>query len=391
MKKNICGFFVLMVFALFMSCCGTMAAEEAASDDVKVEAVQNKPLSKKEIKNQKRKELKERQKAQREELKQAQKKEKEEFKLAQKKEKEEIKQAKIKQKEELKQAKKQARENLKQAKEDLKQEKIKQKEELKQAKIATKQQAMQMEEIEEKAKEAKKIQKKDVEDIFGETALVSYGNEKANDKKANQIEAANVTPVNNKKTKDDGIKKAATKTSDTKSSDDKLINIEKAEKELEESVNTLGKNIGEENSEASKTADNKNEYNKQPAVYKRTYTYADIDKNAVSINDFLQFTEEQNEKFSVFYYKTTTKLDGYNKSINAKEEERKIVEANNLSEEEKLTKIKKLKKETDDLYYERDKFYNDSLDKFNSILNKRQRTKWEILQEMGYRFLPEID
>ncbi|MCD8025187.1 MAG: hypothetical protein LUE64_06595, partial [Candidatus Gastranaerophilales bacterium] len=54
-------------------------------------------------------------------------------------------------------------------------------------------------------------------------------------------------------------------------------------------------------------------------------------------------------------------------------------------------KLKKAEDELDNLMKERDDYYNKSLAKFSSILTKKQRTKWEILQQMGYRFLPEAD
>ena len=117
----------------------------------------------------------------------------------------------------------------------------------------------------------------------------------------------------------------------------------------------------------------------------------DIDKNAVSVNEFLQFSDKQNEKFSVFYYKTTSKLNEYTKQINKKEQEAKMVKRSKIAVKEQQKKLKKLDKELEALYRERDSYYNKQLEKFDSMLNKKQSIKWEILQEMGYRFFPEFD
>ena len=104
----------------------------------------------------------------------------------------------------------------------------------------------------------------------------------------------------------------------------------------------------------------------------------------------MQFTQKQNEKFSLFYYKTTAKLNSYTKTIEKKEKAIKEVKNSNLSTRDKLEKIKKLEKEYDILLRNRDYFYNTSLKKFNSLLNKKQQMKWELLQQMGYRFFPEF-
>lgn len=131
---------------------------------------------------------------------------------------------------------------------------------------------------------------------------------------------------------------------------------------------------------------------KAPAqLYKKNLTYEDIEKNAVSINEFLQFTDKQNEKFSIFYYKTTSKLSEMTKQIKNKEQEKEMVKRSRIAVKEQLKRLKKLEEETFALYRERDDYYNKALDKFNSMLNKKQQIKWEILQEMGYRFFPEFE
>ena len=131
---------------------------------------------------------------------------------------------------------------------------------------------------------------------------------------------------------------------------------------------------------------------KAPAqLYKKNLTYEDIEKNAVSINEFLQFTDKQNEKFSIFYYKTTSKLSEMTKQIKNKEQEKEMVKRSRIVLKDQIAKIEKIDKELLKMYKERDEFYNKALDKFNSMLNKKQQIKWEILQEMGYRFFPEFE
>ena len=131
---------------------------------------------------------------------------------------------------------------------------------------------------------------------------------------------------------------------------------------------------------------------KAPAqLYKKNLTYEDIEKNAVSINEFLQFTDKQNEKFSIFYYKTTSKLSEMTKQIKNKEQEKEMVKRSRIVVKDQIAKIEKIDKELLKMYKERDEFYNKALEKFNSMLNKRQQIKWEILQQMGYRFFPEFD
>lgn len=131
---------------------------------------------------------------------------------------------------------------------------------------------------------------------------------------------------------------------------------------------------------------------KAPAqLYKKNLTYEDIEKNAVSINEFLQFTDKQNEKFSLYYYKTTAKLNDLTRQIKNKEQEMVMVKRSKIAVKEQLKRLKKLEEETFALYRERDEFYNKALEKFNSMLNKKQQIKWEILQEMGYRFFPEFE
>lgn len=131
---------------------------------------------------------------------------------------------------------------------------------------------------------------------------------------------------------------------------------------------------------------------KAPAqLYKKNLTYEDIEKNAVSINEFLQFTDKQNEKFSLYYYKTTAKLNDLTRQIKNKEQEMVMVKRSKIAVKEQLKRLKKLEEESFALYRERDDYYNKALDKFNSMLNKKQQIKWEILQEMGYRFFPEFE
>ena len=131
---------------------------------------------------------------------------------------------------------------------------------------------------------------------------------------------------------------------------------------------------------------------KAPAqLYKKNLTYEDIEKNAVSINEFLQFTDKQNEKFSIFYYKTTSKLSEMTKQIKNKEQEKEMVKRSRIVLKDQIAKIEKIDKELLKMYKERDEFYNKALDKFNSMLNKKQQIKWEILQQMGYRFFPEFE
>ena len=133
------------------------------------------------------------------------------------------------------------------------------------------------------------------------------------------------------------------------------------------------------------------EEEKTPEIYKKNLTYEDIDKGAVSINEFLHFTEKQNEKFSLFYYKTMSKLTTYNKQIKDKENFIKEVKKGDLGYKAQYDKLKKADRELEVLMRERDEFYNKSLEKFDSILTKKQSIRWELLQQMGYRFLPEFE
>ena len=149
-----------------------------------------------------------------------------------------------------------------------------------------------------------------------------------------------------------------------------------------------------ENEDEAKLPLNKQEEadKKAPAqLYKKDLTYEDIEKNAVSVNEFLQFTDKQNEKFSIFYYKTTSKLSEMTKQIKNKEQEKEMVKRSRIVVKDQIAKIEKIDKELLKMYKERDEFYNKALEKFNSMLNKRQQIKWEILQQMGYRFFPEFD
>ena len=149
-----------------------------------------------------------------------------------------------------------------------------------------------------------------------------------------------------------------------------------------------------ENEDEAKLPLNKQEEADKKAsaqLYKKDLTYEDIEKNAVSVNEFLQFTDKQNEKFSIFYYKTTSKLSEMTKQIKNKEQEKEMVKRSRIVVKDQIAKIEKIDKELLKMYKERDEFYNKALEKFNSMLNKRQQIKWEILQQMGYRFFPEFD
>ena len=151
---------------------------------------------------------------------------------------------------------------------------------------------------------------------------------------------------------------------------------------------------GESATDEAKLPKNKHEEvdKKAPGqLYKKNLTYEDIEKNAVSVNEFLQFTDKQNEKFSLFYYKTTSKLSEMTKQIKNKEQEKEMVKRSRIVVKDQIAKIEKIDKELLKMYKERDEFYNKALEKFNSMLNKKQQIKWEILQEMGYRFFPEFE
>ena len=211
-----------------------------------------------------------------------------------------------------------------------------------------------------------------------------------------------IKPVDTVQNETDEIKQEALKnetieqTKETKNIDEKKVQEDTKKEELtpkKEDNNLKAEDKGTLDEVSQKNNDseeNNEEKLGEPAVYRQNLTFADIDKNAVSINEFLQFSDSQNEDFSVYYYKTTTKLEAFKKAISKKEKEIKDVENSNLSSKTKLEKIKKLEKDHDYLMKERDSFYNKSLEKFSSLLTKKQKTKWELLQEMGYRFLPEM-
>lgn len=184
--------------------------------------------------------------------------------------------------------------------------------------------------------------------------------------------------------------------------EDKEIKEDKKEELLEENVKNeeVSKEESKEETEEivkEEKEEVKEEVTKEPLdpkaqaeLHKRNLTFEDIDKNAVSINEFLQFTDKQNEKFSIFYFKTTSKLNAYTKAIENKEAEITMVKRSKIALKAQAEKLEKLEKEADYLYRERDSFYNKSLKKFDSMLTKKQSIKWELLQQMGYRFFPEF-
>lgn len=415
MKKNIVRIVICAVFSVF--CLGinpVVKAQDANSNMLLIK--ETKKLHKEMIK-QKKIELKEEQKAQKAYLKQShkqaiatlkneEKKEKLNAINAKKQAKIDKKQAKIDRKNNLKSAKAKAKEDFiaakKKAKDDFieasnkeKNDKKFQKQQLKAERAKAKiknadkkaesipspnaEDAKRAHETAERIKETRKVQKENVEEIFGETSVISHENssKRRHTKVEEEVKPEEIAEAPVKKEEPAEIKEVSHK---KVKKEDAIIDIDEAEEELQKSI------------EKNKEEYAKKEEKEGEALVHKNYSYEEIDKNAVSINEFLQFTDQQNEKFSVFYYKTTSKLSAYNESIKKKEKEIYAIRKDDtLSVDEQLQKVKKLKKETDNLYFARDNFYNDSLSKFNSILNKKQKAKWEILQEMGYRFLPDIN
>lgn len=262
------------------------------------------------------------------------------------------------------------------------QEKLNKEKQKKEAKELKKQQKEQ----EKLQKEQEKLQKEEIkkQEVKGDLQKTEVKEEPSN------LETSNKTPKEEiKEAKKEEIKEE-TPVSEVAGKEEK-----KEETTVEEIKNEEPTEIKKiENEDEAKLPLNKQEEadKKAPAqLYKKDLTYEDIEKNAVSVNEFLQFTDKQNEKFSIFYYKTTSKLSEMTKQIKNKEQEKEMVKRSRIVVKDQIAKIEKIDKELLKMYKERDEFYNKALEKFNSMLNKRQQIKWEILQQMGYRFFPEFD
>ena len=262
------------------------------------------------------------------------------------------------------------------------QEKLNKEKQKKEAKELKKQQKEQ----EKLQKEQEKLQKEEIkkQEVKEDIQKTEVKEEPSN------LETSNKTPKEEiKEAKKEEIKEE-TPVSEVAGKEEK-----KDETTVEEIKNEEPTEIKKiENEDEAKLPLNKQEEadKKAPAqLYKKDLTYEDIEKNAVSVNEFLQFTDKQNEKFSLFYYKTTSKLSEMTKQIKNKEQEKEMVKRSRIVVKDQIAKIEKIDKELLKMYKERDEFYNKALEKFNSMLNKRQQIKWEILQQMGYRFFPEFD
>lgn len=262
------------------------------------------------------------------------------------------------------------------------QEKLNKEKQKKEAKELKKQQKEQ----EKLQKEQEKLQKEEIkkQEVKEDIQKTEVKEEPSN------LETSNKTPKEEiKEAKKEEIKEE-TPVSEVAGKEEK-----KEETTVEEIKNEEPTEIKKiENEDEAKLPLNKHEEadKKAPAqLYKKDLTYEDIEKNAVSVNEFLQFTDKQNEKFSIFYYKTTSKLSEMTKQIKNKEQEKEMVKRSRIVVKDQIAKIEKIDKELLKMYKERDEFYNKALEKFNSMLNKRQQIKWEILQQMGYRFFPEFD
>lgn len=262
------------------------------------------------------------------------------------------------------------------------QEKLNKEKQKKEAKELKKQQKEQ----EKLQKEQEKLQKEEIkkQEVKEDLQKTEVKEEPSN------LETSNKTPKEEiKEAKKEEIKEE-TPVSEVAGKEEK-----KEETTVEEIKNEEPTEIKKiENEDEAKLPLNKQEEadKKAPAqLYKKDLTYEDIEKNAVSVNEFLQFTDKQNEKFSIFYYKTTSKLSEMTRQIKNKEQEKEMVKRSRIVVKDQIAKIEKIDKELLKMYKERDEFYNKALEKFNSMLNKRQQIKWEILQQMGYRFFPEFD
>ena len=255
-----------------------------------------------------------------------------------------------------------------------------------QEKLKKEKQKKEAKELKKQQKEQEKLQKEEIkkQEVKEDLQKTEVKEEPSN------LETSNKTPKEEiKEAKKEEIKEE-TPVSEVAGKEEK-----KEETTVEEVKNEEPTEIKKiENEDEAKLPLNKQEEadKKAPAqLYKKDLTYEDIEKNAVSVNEFLQFTDKQNEKFSIFYYKTTSKLSEMTKQIKNKEQEKEMVKRSRIVVKDQIAKIEKIDKELLKMYKERDEFYNKALEKFNSMLNKRQQIKWEILQQMGYRFFPEFD
>ena len=255
-----------------------------------------------------------------------------------------------------------------------------------QEKLNKEKQKKEAKELKKQQKEQEKLQKEEIkkQEVKEDLQKTEVKEEPSN------LETSNKTPKEEiKEAKKEEIKEE-TPVSEVADKEEK-----KEETTVEEVKNEEPTEIKKiENEDEAKLPLNKQEEadKKAPAqLYKKDLTYEDIEKNAVSVNEFLQFTDKQNEKFSIFYYKTTSKLSEMTKQIKNKEQEKEMVKRSRIVVKDQIAKIEKIDKELLKMYKERDEFYNKALEKFNSMLNKRQQIKWEILQQMGYRFFPEFD
>ncbi len=243
-----------------------------------------------------------------------------------------------------------------------------------QEKLNKEKQKKEEKELKKQQKEQEKLQKKEIKKEENKEEIKEELPKQDDNKEASKVEQKEEAPVVEVTNKDE-------------------VKEEKTVEEIKNEEPVELKAV--DSKDESKLPVNKQEETvdkKAPAqLYKKNLTYEDIEKNAVSINEFLQFTDKQNEKFSIFYYKTTSKLSEMTKQIKNKEQEKEMVKRSRIAVKEQLKRLKKLEEETFALYRERDDYYNKALDKFNSMLNKKQQIKWEILQEMGYRFFPEFE
>lgn len=242
-----------------------------------------------------------------------------------------------------------------------------------QEKLNKEKQKKEEKELKKQQKEQEKLQKEEIKKEENKEEIKEELPKQDDNKEASKVEQKEEAPVVEVTNKDEG----------------------KEEKTVEEIKNEEPVELkAVDSKDESKLPVNKEETvdKKAPAqLYKKNLTYEDIEKNAVSINEFLQFTDKQNEKFSLYYYKTTAKLNDLTRQIKNKEQEMVMVKRSKIAVKEQLKRLKKLEEESFALYRERDDYYNKALDKFNSMLNKKQQIKWEILQEMGYRFFPEFE
>ena len=243
-----------------------------------------------------------------------------------------------------------------------------------QEKLNKEKQKKEEKELKKQQKEQEKLQKKEIKKEENKEEIKEELPKQDDNKEASKVEQKEEAPVVEVTNKDE-------------------VKEEKTVEEIKNEEPVELKAV--DSKDESKLPVNKQEETvdkKAPAqLYKKNLTYEDIEKNAVSINEFLQFTDKQNEKFSIFYYKTTSKLSEMTKQIKNKEQEKEMVKRSRIVAKDQIAKIEKIDKELLKMYKERDEFYNKALEKFNSMLNKRQQIKWEILQQMGYRFFPEFD